>query len=102
MAKRVSAKEARAQFSDILGMVRFGKETVIVEKQGKPVVAIIDFDLYQRWMSEREARFKVLDEIRSKSRSRSPGEVERDVSEALRGVRESGRLARGRRAQGGR
>ena len=102
MAKRISARDARAQFSEILGSVRFGKETVIVEKQGKHVVAIIDIDLYERWQEEREARFKVLDEIRSKSRGKTPEEVEKDVAEAVSEVRESARQLRGKRAQGGR
>lgn len=102
MAKRISARDARAQFSEILGMVRFGKETVIVEKQGKPVVAIIDIDLYERWQEEREARFKVLDEIRSKSHGKTPEEVEKDVAEAVSEVRERARQLRGKRAQGGR
>jgi len=102
MARRISAKDARAQFSEILGMVHFGKETVIVEKQGKPVVAIIDIDLYQRWQEEREARFKVFDEVRSKGRGKTPEEVEKDVAEAVSEVRESARQVRGKRAQGGR
>ena len=102
MARRISARDARAQFSEILGMVRFGKETVIVEKQGKPVVAVIDIDLYERWMAEREARLKVFDEVRSKSRGKTPEEVEKDVAEAVSEVRESSRQLRGKRAQGGR
>jgi len=102
VAKRISAKDARAQFSEILGMVRFGKETVIVEKQGKPVVAVIDIDLYERWVAEREARLKVFDEVRSKNRGKKPQEVEKDVAEAVTEVRQSSRQLRGKRAQGGR
>jgi len=102
MVKRISAKDARAQFSEILGMVHFGKEAVIVEKQGKPMVAIVDIELYQRWQEEREIRFGVLDEIRSKGRRKRPEEIERDVAEAVSEVRASARQIRGKRAQGGR
>ncbi len=102
MAKRISAKDARAQFSEILGRVHFGKETVIVEKQGKPMAAIIDIDLYELWQEEREARFGVLDEIRSKGRRKRPEEIEKDVAEAVAEVRASVRQLRGKRAQGGR
>ena len=48
MTRRMSAKEARERFAEILGKVHFGKDAVIVEKQGKPMVAIIDIDLYER------------------------------------------------------
>ncbi len=102
MAKRISAKDVRAQFSEILGRVHFGKETVIVEKQGKPMAAIIDIELYELWQVEREARFVVLDEIRSKGRGKRPEEIERDVAEAVAEVRASARQLRGKRAQGGR
>ncbi len=102
MAKRISAKDARAQFSEILGRVHFGKETVIVEKQGKPMAAIIDIDLYELWQEERETRFGVLDEIRSKGRGKKPEEIEKDVAEAVAEVRASARQLRGKRAQGGR
>ncbi len=102
MAKRISAKDARAQFSEILGRVHFGKETVIAEKQGKPMAAIIDIDLYELWQEEREARFGVLDEIRSKGRGKRPEEIEKDVAEAVAEVRASARQLRGKRAHGGR
>ena len=102
MAKRMSAKEARAQFSEILGMVRFGKETVIVEKQGRPMVAIIDVDLYERWKAAREARLTVFDEIRSKNRDKSPEGMEKDIREGISEVRAAKRMPREKRAQGGR
>lgn len=102
MEKRISARDARAKFSDILGVVHFGKETVIVEKQGKPVVAIVDIDLYERWRAMRDARLGVFDEIRTRNRGKSPGEVERDVREAISEVRATKRLQREKRAQGGR
>ncbi len=55
MVKRLSAKEARDRFAEILGQVHFGKDTVIVEKAGKPVAAVIDMERYERlaraWMS---------------------------------------------------
>lgn len=102
MEKRISAKEARAEFSEILGVVHFGKETVIVEKQGKPVVAIVDIDLYDRWKAARDARLQVFDEIRARNRGKSPSEVERDVKEAISEVRAAKRLKREKRAQGSR
>ena len=87
MVKRLSAKEARNSFSDILGMVYYGKDTVIVEKQGKPMVAIIDIEQYEKWMAQREARFKVFDEIWAKNKDKDPKQVARDVAKAVAEVR---------------
>lgn len=100
MVKRMSAKEARNNFSQILGAVYYGKDTVIIEKQGKPVVAVIDVERYEQWMAEREARFKVFDEIRARNLDRDPAEVEKDVAEALAEVRATKRPMQGKRAQG--
>lgn len=102
MEKRISARDARAQFSEILGLVHFGKETVIIEKQGKPVVAIVDIDLYERWRAARDARLQVFDEIRNRNRGKSPAAVDRDVREAISEVRASKGPKREKRAQGGR
>lgn len=100
MVKRMTAKDARNNFSQLLGMVHFGKDTVIVEKQGKPVVAVVDMEVYEKWIADREARFAVVNEIRARSRDKSQADVERDVAEALAAVRAVNRPRRRKRAQG--
>jgi len=44
MARRVSAREARAQFAELTDRVRYTGEPVIVEKQGRPFVAVVSLD----------------------------------------------------------
>ena len=44
MARRVSAREARAQFAELTDRVRYTGEPVIVEKQGRPFVALVSLD----------------------------------------------------------
>lgn len=41
LVKRMSAKEARDNFSDLLGLVHYSKEPVIVEKWGRPFVVVL-------------------------------------------------------------
>jgi prevent-host-death family protein len=56
MAKRVSAREARAHFAEITDRVRYTGEPVIVEKQGQPSVALVslgDFDILERLRREK-------------------------------------------------
>jgi prevent-host-death family protein len=48
MAKRMSAKDARSKFSDLLGSVHYGGEEVIVERSGRPVAAVIPVPVYER------------------------------------------------------
>jgi|GEM_PF-1092643 len=59
----VGAREARQRFADLLGRVGYGKEVAIVERSGKPMMALIPIELYDRLAAEREARFQVLDMV---------------------------------------
>jgi prevent-host-death family protein len=87
MVVRVGAKEARNRFADLLGSVHYGQQVVIVERSGRPMVAVIPVEMYERLMAEREARFEVLDRVRERVPEVSPEEVEEDVAEAIAAVR---------------
>ncbi len=84
---RMGAREARAKFADLLGRVYYAKEIVIIERAGKPMVAVVPIDLYERWMAEREARFQVLDRIRARVPRLPEEEVRKDIEAALQAIR---------------
>jgi prevent-host-death family protein len=86
----VGAREARQRFADLLGRVGYGGEVAIVERSGKPMVALIPVEVYERLVAEREERFQVLARIRSKLPETSEKEVEKDVSQAIDKVRKTG------------
>jgi len=87
MVKRMSAKEARDRFAEILGQVHYGKDTVIVEKQGKPVAAVISMEEYARFTEARTEPFRVLDRIWARNRNADPAQVQADVDAARAEVR---------------
>jgi len=64
MARRVSAREARAHFAELTDRVRYTGESVILEKQGQPFVALVsleDFAVLERLRHrERAAEFSRL------------------------------------------
>jgi prevent-host-death family protein len=96
--KRMSAKEARDRFAELLGQVHYGKDTVIVEKQGKPMVAVIDVERYERLMSAWDEPFTVLDRTWAKNRHKEAARVQRDVAEAAAEIRTKARSKSRRRA----
>ncbi len=98
MVKRMSAKEARDRFAELLGQVQYGKDTVIVEKQGKPVVAVIDMERYDRLTRAWNEPFAVLDQIRAKNRDKDPEQVQRDIAAAVAEVRAAPRTKSRKRA----
>lgn len=72
-AKRIGAREARNNFADLIGLVYYNGETIVVERSGKPMAAIIPFDLYERIAAQtildypmaNERRADVLHELRT-------------------------------------
>lgn len=86
----LGAREARQRFAELLGRVGYGGEVAIVERSGKPMVAVIPVELYEQLVAEREARFQVLDRIRGRLPEIPAEEVEEDVSQAIDALRESG------------
>lgn len=44
MTKRVSAYEARTKFGELMNLVYYKGDTVIVEKMGKPMVRLVRFE----------------------------------------------------------
>jgi prevent-host-death family protein len=87
MPIQVGARDARDNFSDLVGRVYYSGETVIVNRSGKPMVAMISVELYERLIAEREARFAVLERIRQQVPDVSEEEVARDVAEAIAAAR---------------
>jgi prevent-host-death family protein len=91
----IGAREARQRFADLLGRVGYGKEVAIIERSGKPMMALIPIELYEQLVEEREARFAVLERIRSRLPPVPIEEVEQDVEEAIKAVRGGHAAGRG-------
>ena len=83
LVRRMSAKEARNSFSDLLGLVYYSKEAVIVEKRGRPFAVVISLEDYERLLREREERFAVFDEIRAKNPDVTSEEADADVAREI-------------------
>ena len=99
MTRRVSAKEARDNFSELLGQVHYKQEPVIVEKNGKPFAVLIDPDAFARFQEDAKRRFfAIVDEIHERNKDVDPEQAERDVAEAVAEVRRERRAQRERQA----
>ena len=87
MTITLGAREARQKFADLLGRVGYGKEVAIVERSGKPIVALIPVEVYEQLIAEREARFQALDRIRARLPEISENEIQQDVEQTIATVR---------------
>ena len=70
----ISAKDARATFSDLINRVAYGKEEAVITRNGRNVAAVIPMDLYALLES-------VLEEF----------EYDKDVREAREALAEADR-----------
>lgn len=91
MPKRMTAKEARDNFTDLLGAVYYGKEPVIVEKKGRVFAVVINPDEYEFYKKiAKERFFKTAEKIQNRNIKFSEKEVLGDVTKAVDKIRQSG------------
>lgn len=88
MARRMSAAEARANFGDVLGIVHYTKEPVIIERKGKPFAVVVSPEEYEAMIKERKAAYDIVDRVRERNADRDSSEVETDVAAAVEAVRQ--------------
>lgn len=89
MVRRLSSKEARSNFADIIGSVFYTNEAVVVEKNGKPMAVVISPDDYARYQkSEKQQLFQTIREIQEHNHDKDPEEMEADIAAAVADVRQ--------------
>ncbi|QWR77098.1 type II toxin-antitoxin system prevent-host-death family antitoxin [Candidatus Magnetomonas plexicatena] len=91
MLRKISAMTARRQFGQIMNEVSLKEDDYIIERAGKPLVAIVAIDKYE-WMRQEKERarnkfFKMVDEIRETTKDIPLDVIETAVDEAIKAVR---------------
>jgi prevent-host-death family protein len=85
----IGARETRRRFAELLRRVGNDKEVAIIERFGKPLVALILIEVYEQLVTEREARFQVLDRIHSNLPEIPEEDVKKDINQAIDAVKNS-------------
>ena len=89
MVTRMSAKEARDRFNDVLGRAYYRNEPTIVEKQGKPMAVVISPEQYERYrQQEKRELFRTIRAIDERTRDADPMEIDADIAAAVADVRQ--------------
>lgn len=85
----VSSKQARDNFSDLLGQVKFGQKVVTIQKQGKTYGILISpeqYEIYQK--TAKNNFFSLINKIQSRNIKYNSDEVEKDINNTVKEVRE--------------
>lgn len=88
LARRISSKEARANFSELLGSVYFTNKPVVVEKKGKPVAVVISPEQFKQLEKIKADGWAVVDKLRERNADKDPDEVYREVTAVVEQVRQ--------------
>jgi prevent-host-death family protein len=91
MVKRLSALQARQNLGQIMNEVSIKGDDYIIERAGKPLVAIVSMEKYRMIQEERENALAALNEVWDKMRGEDPNKIERAIEEAVKAARNSNR-----------
>ncbi len=91
--KTVGAFEARRQFGKLISSVGFSGTSVVVEKNGQRIAAIVPIQILDDWEKEQQEFFDDLRQIGEAS-GLSEGEAMRLANEAVEEVRAEKRKER--------
>jgi prevent-host-death family protein len=89
MVKRISAIKVRQNLGQVMNEVALKEDEYIVERAGKPLVAIIPIDQYQRLRDEKEDFFRMVDEIQKETVRSDRKVVGLEIEEAVKAYRKS-------------
>jgi len=87
MLKRISAIKVRQNLGHVMNEVALKEDEYIVERAGKPLVAIIPIDQYQRLRGEREDFFRMVDEIQKEAVRSDRKVIDSEIEEAVQAYR---------------
>lgn len=89
MLKKISAIKMRQNLGHVMNEVALKDDEYIVERAGKPLVAIIPIDQYQRLRGEREDFFRMVDEIQKEAVRSDRKVIDSEIEEAVQAYRKS-------------
>ena len=89
MLKKISALKARQNLGRVMNEVALRGDDYIVERSGKPMVAIIPLEKYRQLQSALDEFFEEVKDFRQAAKKAKPKEVDRAIAEAVEASKKS-------------
>jgi prevent-host-death family protein len=83
MIRKSTAVAARQNFGDLLNQVQYRSDSVLITKDGKPVAALVDVEMFERIRRMREDFLSLTDRIGQSYAGVDPRTAEREIAEAV-------------------
>ena len=88
MIKTISAMKVRQNLGQVMSEVSLKEDEYIIERSGKPLVAIIPYEWYQKLQEERKNFFRMTTEMQTGAAANGdPTGMDRDIDEAVQNYR---------------
>jgi antitoxin (DNA-binding transcriptional repressor) of toxin-antitoxin stability system len=85
VTRRFNVRDARANFSDLLGLVYYGQEPL---RKGRPVAVPISPEQWEQYQRATRGRFfEAVDQLQERNRTADPADIEREVDRIVEEVR---------------
>jgi prevent-host-death family protein len=91
MEKEIGVTKAREQFGELVEQVQYKGNSIIINSNGKPAVAIVSIEIYEQWKQERKNFFDQIRQMQSTA-GLEPDEAARLAIETVSEIRNQGKL----------
>jgi prevent-host-death family protein len=89
MYKKISALKVRQNLGQVMNEVALRGDEYIIERAGKPLVAMIPIEKYQSLQEDLDKVFESLDKIRTNVKDENPNVMDGLIGEALQSYRKA-------------
>ena len=83
MVKRVAAMKVRDKLGQLLDDVYYQGDEVVIERAGKAMAILIPVTRYQQYQRDREERFKILEQIKARTKRIPAKQLDATIDEAV-------------------
>ena len=87
MYKTISALKARQNLGQVMNEVALKGDEYIIERAGKPLVAVIPMERYQSLQKDLDEFFESLDMMRGDIKKENPALIDKIIDEAVKFAR---------------
>ena len=87
MLKKISAMKARQNLGQIMNEVSLRGDDYIIERAGKPMVAVVSMEKFQALQKDKDAAMSSLGQIWEKMKDESPKTVAKTINEAVKAAK---------------
>jgi prevent-host-death family protein len=87
MEKTIGVTKARDEFRKIIDEVQHQGDKYVINRHGKPAVAVVPVQVYENWKQQRKRLLELISEVQAANPEADPDEVMQDVVVAQQAVR---------------